>query len=143
MHIQCLHKSHNISNLHKTQAIHRVVNIMGKSSAIASLIVVLALVANLMVEQGEALSCGDLSGPMAQCASYASGASSQPSGGCCSAVKQINAMAKTTQDRRQVCSCLKQAASSYPNVQLANIAAIPNKCGVPSVSINPNVDCNS
>lgn len=107
--------------------------------------VVFAVVANLMVEPGEALSCSDLGASLGQCSSYATGASSEPSGGCCSAVKQLSGMARTTADRRQLCSCLKQSASTFPNVQLSNIAAIPQKCGVPSASfsVDPNFDCNS
>lgn len=118
---------------------------MAKPSTIAYFIVVLAVVVNLMVQPSESLSCSDISGSLGQCASYASGSSSEPSGGCCGAVKQLGGMAQSTEDRRQLCSCLKQSAAAFPNIQLANVAAIPQKCGVPSASfsIDPSVDCNS
>ncbi|KAK1393384.1 AAI domain-containing protein [Heracleum sosnowskyi] len=112
---------------------------MAKCWRIACFMVVLALV---MVEQGEAVTCSDLGPSIAQCGPFARGAMSQPSAGCCSAVKAVYARAQTAQDRRTLCSCLKQSASSVPGVQGSSVAAIPQRCGLQvSISTNPNVDC--
>ncbi|KAL8126857.1 non-specific lipid-transfer protein P3-like [Apium graveolens] len=112
---------------------------MVKYSRIACFMVVLAL-----VEQGEAVSCADLAPAVAQCGPYATGANSQPSDGCCGAVKAVNAQSQTAQDRRTLCTCLKQAASSVPGVQLSAVAAIPQKCGLPvSFPTNPNFNCDT
>ncbi|KAK1388748.1 AAI domain-containing protein [Heracleum sosnowskyi] len=117
---------------------------MAKFSRIAYFMVVFGIVVHLMVERGEALSCGDLSASVSQCSSYATGAVGNPSGGCCSAVKGVYALAKTSADRKVLCNCLKQSSSAVPNVQLSNVAAIPQKCGVPlSFSPDPNFNCNS
>ena len=117
---------------------------MAKFSRIAYFMVVFGMVVNLMVEPGEALSCRDLCASNSQCSSYAKGAVSQPSAGCCSAVKGVYAMAKTTEDRKVLCNCLKSSSSAVPGLKLSNVAAIPQKCGVSvSFSPDPNFNCNS
>ncbi|KAL1822357.1 hypothetical protein ACET3Z_009135 [Daucus carota] len=117
---------------------------MANISRIACLVMVFGMVINLMVERGEALSCGDLGASISQCSPYATGAVGQPSPGCCSAVKGVYAMAKTAQDRKVLCNCLKQSSSAVRGVQLSNVAAIPQKCGVPvSFSPDPYFNCNS
>lgn len=117
---------------------------MAKSSRIACFMVVLALVVNLMVERGEALTCSDLGPSVAQCGPYATGTTSQPSDGCCRAVQGVYQMAKTTQDRRTLCTCLKASASSAPGIQLSSVASIPQKCGLQiTIPTNPNYNCDA
>nr|XP_017241227.1 PREDICTED: non-specific lipid-transfer protein A-like [Daucus carota subsp. sativus] len=111
---------------------------------IACSMVVLALVVNLMAEQGEALSCADLGPSVTQCAPFATGAMSQPTNECCSAVKQVYSMAQTPQDRKTLCQCLKQSSSAVPGVQLSSVAAIPKICGLGiNIPTNPNYNCDT
>lgn len=117
---------------------------MAKYSRIACFMVVFALVINLMIEQGEALTCADLGPSIAQCSPFATGAMSQPSTGCCSAVRAVYAQAQTTQHKRTLCACLKKSSSSAPGVQFSSIAAIPQRCGLRvSIPTNPNFNCNT
>ncbi|KAL8126856.1 hypothetical protein AgCh_013959 [Apium graveolens] len=117
---------------------------MAKYSRIVCFIVVSALVVNLMVEQGEALTCSSIGPSIVQCSPYARGAFIRPSVGCCNAVRSIYAQARTTQDRRTLCNCLKRTASSVRGIQLSSIAAIPQRCGLRvSFPTNPNINCNT
>ncbi|KAL7143589.1 hypothetical protein ABFS83_08G202100 [Erythranthe nasuta] len=92
----------------------------------------------------QAVSCFDISPVVMQCASFALGAVSQPSGGCCNEVSRLNGMASSTDDKRLLCNCFKSLAPQYPNVKDSNLNAIPQNCGVSlSFSVSSNTDCNT
>ncbi|OVA01614.1 hypothetical protein BVC80_9073g49 [Macleaya cordata] len=48
---------------------------------------------------------------------YLIGGVPQAAVGCCNGVKQLKAMATTTPDKRQTCTCVKEAASHYQNIK--------------------------
>lgn len=90
------------------------------------------------------VACGQVVSYLTPCVSYVASGGSVPAA-CCSGVKSLNDLAKTTADRQSVCKCLKQAVNGIPytgyNVGLA--AGLPNKCGVNlPYKINPSADCN-
>ncbi|XP_031120213.1 non-specific lipid-transfer protein 1-like [Ipomoea triloba] len=62
---------------------------------------------------------------------------------CCSGVKSLYGAAKSTADRRSVCSCLKGVASNANPAQVGRAASLPSKCGLSvPYKINPQLDCS-
>ncbi|KAK6142253.1 hypothetical protein DH2020_022601 [Rehmannia glutinosa] len=97
----------------------------------------------LLEPAAEAFSCSDMSPAVMQCAPFALGAVSQPSGGCCNEVSRLVGLASTTNDRQQACNCLKALAPQYPGVIDSNLLSIPQKCGVSlHFSLSRNTDCS-
>ncbi|XP_061349039.1 non-specific lipid-transfer protein 1-like [Gastrolobium bilobum] len=76
-----------------------------------------------------AITCGQVSGNLVQCVGYLQGGGAVPPR-CCSGVRNIVNLARTTADRRTTCNCLKQAAAAVPRLNPANAASLPGKCGV-------------
>ncbi|XP_019189854.1 PREDICTED: non-specific lipid-transfer protein 1-like [Ipomoea nil] len=63
---------------------------------------------------------------------------------CCSGLKSLYGAAKSTADRRSVCSCLKGVASNANPAQVARAASLPAKCGVSlPYKITPQLDCSN
>lgn len=74
------------------------------------------VVAHMMVEPGESLKCSDTRPTAALCSTYTRGQQPDPSGECCSAVKEIRGMTNTKETRRQLCNCVQQNAKNIPGV---------------------------
>ncbi|CAK8575159.1 unnamed protein product [Lathyrus sativus] len=96
---------------------------------------------------GEAVPCGQVVNSLMPCVSYIMNGGSVPLR-CCDGVKGLNNMARTPADRRDVCTCIKNAVTSsgfsYSNTNLGNAASLPTKCGVNiPYRISPNTDCKS
>ncbi|GLU15225.1 hypothetical protein SLE2022_317340 [Rubroshorea leprosula] len=74
---------------------------------------------------------------------FLTGVSPSPSAFCCEGVSKLNDEASTTQDRRELCNCLKGVAPSFGvNPEIAKELA--PKCRVKTpVPIDPNIDCNT
>ncbi|KAF6143077.1 hypothetical protein GIB67_041145 [Kingdonia uniflora] len=88
-----------------------------------------------------AITCGTVVSKLAPCITFLRSGGLIPSG-CCSGVQALNGLAKTTLDRKIACGCLKTAAASY-NVNSANAAALPGKCGVRiPYKISTSTDCS-
>ncbi|XP_057458923.1 non-specific lipid-transfer protein 4-like [Lotus japonicus] len=101
----------------------------------------MALVAAPMAEA--AISCGSVIGALTPCMPYLTGGPA-PSPQCCAGVKNLNAAASTTPDRKTACGCLKNAAGSMPNLNAGNAAALPGKCGVNiPYKISTSTNCNT
>lgn len=93
-------------------------------------VLTLAMV-QLMVKPGQAaVSCGNVASALTQCVPYLTGTVTAPATECCNGVKRLVASVTTTQDKRQACNCVKQAASRYQNLKDAAASALPGKCGV-------------
>ncbi|RZC72414.1 hypothetical protein C5167_035597 [Papaver somniferum] len=106
-------------------------------------VVVLAMV-QLMVEPSQAFTCSDVDKSLVQCMPYLVGSAPQPVTACCDGVKQIKGMATTTDEKRQACGCVKDAANKYQNIKEDAASGLPTKCGVPlSYPISKNIDCNT
>ncbi|TVU50613.1 hypothetical protein EJB05_01991, partial [Eragrostis curvula] len=110
----------------------------------AQQLVLVALVAALLIaDANAAISCGQVNSAISQCLAYARGSGAAPSAGCCSGVRSLNAVAKTTADRRAACNCLKSAAARVSGLKAANAASIPSKCGVSlPYTISTSIDCS-
>ena len=103
---------------------------------------VIALIVVVHAPAAEALSCGTVSSNLAPCINYAKGGGNIPAG-CCTGIRNLNNLAKSTKDRQDACRCLQQAAASIKGLILGLVAGIPGKCGVSiPYKISPSTNCN-
>lgn len=66
----------------------------------------------------------------------------QPSPQCCLGVQTVFQAANTTQIRRALCVCFKNAAVQF-GVNPARAKQIPTLCKIPlAIPIDPNIDCS-
>ncbi|KAL8126654.1 hypothetical protein AgCh_013783 [Apium graveolens] len=67
----------------------------------------------------------------------------EPSAECCIAYRNFVQTAKTTADRRKLCSCTRARVNQVP-VNTQNLDALQKKCGLPLPYVDdPNFDCNT
>ncbi|XP_051117718.1 non-specific lipid-transfer protein 4.1-like [Andrographis paniculata] len=105
----------------------------------AVFLVVLAVVSLEVVLPVEAVSCTDVRNALLPCISFATGADSQPSGSCCSGIKNL-AGGYQAAERQAACECIKSAVGKY---HLEVISSLPGKCGVAiGDTLGPNMDCS-
>ncbi|MCD7468530.1 hypothetical protein HAX54_006865 [Datura stramonium] len=88
------------------------------------------------------LSCGTVLNNIYSCIRYVLDGGTLPPE-CCSELKSLISTAKTTDNRKSFCSCLKGFASGSTSEQVARLATLPRRCNayVP-FKINPDVDCS-
>ncbi|KAJ4729619.1 Non-specific lipid-transfer protein [Melia azedarach] len=111
---------------------------MKKAFVLAAMMVV----ALFTVDQGQAITCGQVDSYMAPCLEFLRGGAS-PSPGCCTGVQNLRASTPTQGDRRAACECLKQAASHYTGIKPEKASQLPKACGVEiDVPISKDVDCS-
>ncbi|MFS8014037.1 putative plant lipid transfer protein/Par allergen [Helianthus anomalus] len=90
-----------------------------------------------------AITCGQVVSKLVPCLGYLQ-TGGTPTPACCNGVTSLNAAAQSTPDRQTACNCLKSSYSSYPNINPANAASLPGKCGVNiPYKISPSTDCSS
>ena len=90
-----------------------------------------------------AVTCGQVYSSLSQCINYVTGKAVAVPPPCCNGVKSLNAAAKTTPDRRSVCSCLKSLTGSIKGINYGLVSGLPGKCGVSiPYKISPSTDCN-
>ncbi|CAK7343584.1 unnamed protein product [Dovyalis caffra] len=77
----------------------------------------------------EALSCDVVAGDLAQCIGYLKKGGPVPPA-CCKGVAALKNAAKTTQDRRDACNCLKKTAAQVGGVNPGFAASLPGICKV-------------
>ncbi|KAI5409630.1 hypothetical protein KIW84_055170 [Lathyrus oleraceus] len=66
-----------------------------------------------------------------------------PPKNCCDGANTLNQKANTTPIRRDVCNCLKPAASRF-GVKPDKSKQLPQLCNITlSVPFDPNIDCNT
>ncbi|XP_020592043.1 non-specific lipid-transfer protein 1-like [Phalaenopsis equestris] len=117
---------------------------MARSTASMAVVCILSflLVSGVFREASGAMTCGQVVSSLTSCISYIRGMG-QLTGGCCSGVKKLNAMASTTPDRQTACACLKNLASRIPNMNPALAAGLPGNCGVNvPYPISTSTDCS-
>jgi Protease inhibitor/seed storage/LTP family len=113
---------------------------MARITILAALAVILIMAAPAAEA---ALSCGQVTGYITSCIQYAQGKGGAPSDQCCSGVRTLSAMARTTPDKQTACNCLKNAAKAIQGLNAGNMAAIPGKCGVSApYVISTTTDCS-
>ncbi|GLT44967.1 hypothetical protein SLA2020_188380 [Shorea laevis] len=103
--------------------------------------IILAMVGNRCVHA--VISCQDALVALLPCKPFVTGGSPSPSAPCCEGVSKLNAEASTTEEHRELCRCLKDAAHDI-GVMLERAKELPQKCGVNiSMPIDPNIDCDT
>jgi hypothetical protein len=109
-------------------------------TAATKLVLVALVVAMLLVASDAAISCGQVNSALASCVSYAKGSGASPPGACCSGVRRLAGLARSTADKQAACRCIKSAAGG---LNPGKAASIPSKCGVSiPYSISASVDCS-
>lgn len=93
-------------------------------------------------EASSSLTCDDVETNLVSCLSYVNGGGKVPSS-CCIGVKNLLNLAKTRNDRRIACSCVKSLAVKATNDQLKRAQTIPKSCGlIIPFAISRDVDCS-
>ncbi|CAN4082587.1 unnamed protein product [Withania somnifera] len=107
------------------------------------ILVILLMLLAVVVQLGEAISCGEVDASLAPCVPYLT-QGGDPSGTCCDGVKKIVETTPTQQDRQGVCECVKAAAARYSNLKQDAASNLPSRCGVTTaIPISPTTDCKS
>ncbi|GLT48951.1 hypothetical protein SLA2020_225390 [Shorea laevis] len=102
--------------------------------------IILAMVSNRCVHA--VISCQDALVALLPCKPFVTSGSPSPSAPCCEGMSKLNAEASTTEERRELCRCLKDAAHDI-GIMPKRAKELPQKCGVNiSVPIDPNIDCD-
>nr|AOC88968.1 type 1 nonspecific lipid transfer protein LTP102 [Elaeis guineensis] len=88
-----------------------------------------------------AITCSDVYGDLLPCVQYIqSGGAVAPQ--CCSGLRTLVAAARTGDDRRTACTCLKTAAASFSG-DVSRASKLPGKCGVSiPYKLSPSTDCS-
>ncbi|OIT08061.1 PREDICTED: non-specific lipid-transfer protein A-like [Nicotiana attenuata] len=108
---------------------------------IISVIAVLVMI-QLMVEPGQALTCGQVDASLAPCIPYLT-QGGEPGTACCNGVKALKVMAQSIVDRRTACNCVKAAANRYANLKDDAAQALPSKCGVTmDIPVSRTINCD-
>ncbi|CAN6359729.1 unnamed protein product [Urochloa humidicola] len=93
---------------------------------------------------GAALSCSTVYNTLMPCLGYVQSGGTVPRA-CCSGISSLVSGARTTPDRRAICTCLKNvAAGAAGGPYISRAAGLPGRCGVPlPYKLSPNMNCNS
>ncbi|KAK4481267.1 hypothetical protein RD792_012151 [Penstemon davidsonii] len=102
----------------------------------------MAVQVTLFVPHAEAVvSCGQVQNGLVSCLGFLQGRALVPQ--CCNGIRSVAAAARTTNDRRATCRCLKTASRSLKSIDFGKAAILPGRCGVRiPFRISPNVDCS-
>ncbi|KAK9052450.1 hypothetical protein SSX86_029079 [Deinandra increscens subsp. villosa] len=104
-------------------------------------ILAMIIMALVMVHPVEGLNCVELAGMLSPCLDYLR-SGGEPPEDCCSGVKKAQGAIQSQEDRRNACNCAKSAAGQM-KVRADAASDLMAKCGVSTISIDPNVDCNT
>lgn len=90
-----------------------------------------------------AVSCGTVTMKAAPCLNYAKGVDAVPSTQCCSGLTALATGAKTLDDKKAICNCMKNAVKNIKGVQDKFLSKIPTACNIKvnfPVSLSVNCD---
>ncbi|CAH8388597.1 unnamed protein product, partial [Eruca vesicaria subsp. sativa] len=109
---------------------------------LSTLVIVCMLVSAPMASEA-AISCGAVTSNLGQCINYLMKGGKIPPG-CCSGVRRLNSMARTTIDRQQACRCIQGAARSLGSkLNPGRAASLPRACSVKiPYPISARTNCN-
>lgn len=131
----------------KEKYIHIQVKMQGKKM-VALLVPVMVL--GLLVTtsfggiQIDDITCSDALQYLEPCLPFLVGSSSgQPTAGCCEGTNTVFHSANTTQVRRELCKCFKEASTRF-GFDPQRVKQLPQFCHISlSFPIDPRMDCNS
>lgn len=114
-----------------------------KVGVVIAAMAMLVMVLSAAMPGEAAVSCSQVHSYLVPCISYLTNGSDYPTDRCCSGLRNLQAMAKTSADRRATCYCLKQNASQYPNIKDDTASELLAICGIETrFPISRDVDCN-
>ncbi|KAL5077704.1 hypothetical protein RYX36_016695 [Vicia faba] len=108
------------------------------------LMVLCMLVTPLFARQIDDITCPEALLSLLPCLPFLQGVGPPtPPSNCCAGLTNLNEKANTTQIRKDVCNCLKPAASRF-GVKPDRSKQLPQLCNINlSVPFDPSVDCNT
>ncbi|KAI5395528.1 non-specific lipid-transfer protein [Lathyrus oleraceus] len=116
-----------------------------KSISVSILLMVLVmLVTPFFARQIDDITCPEALLALLPCLPFLQGTGPPtPPNNCCIGLNNLNQRANTTQIRKDVCNCLKPAASRF-KVNPDKSKQLPKLCNIAlSVPFDPSVDCNT
>ena len=116
-----------------------------KFISLSMLVMVLGMfVTTLDARQIDDVSCSSALFSLLPCLPFLQGVGpATPTSYCCAGANDLNQKADTTQIRRDVCNCLKPAASRF-GVKSDRSRQLPQLCNITlSVPFDPTIDCNT
>ncbi|KAI4383478.1 hypothetical protein MLD38_009312 [Melastoma candidum] len=95
----------------------------------------------LFPSSGSAVQCSDVLKYLRPCVQYLKNGSGMPPSDCCAGATSLSNAATSSDDKKTVCNCIKNAAQKInPQAQLAQ--SLAQNCGITlPVPVSPNVDC--
>ncbi|XP_051132636.1 non-specific lipid-transfer protein 1-like [Andrographis paniculata] len=110
---------------------------------VAVAVIAILAVFQLVVQPGQAVTCGQVDAALLPCIGFLVGKEASPSAACCSGVKTVKSLGQTPADKRACCSCVKAAAGKYSNLKDEAAQSLPTKCQVQlDIPISRDVDCD-
>ncbi|KAK6917061.1 Bifunctional inhibitor/plant lipid transfer protein/seed storage helical domain [Dillenia turbinata] len=97
-----------------------------------SLILILSVLFVLANLSNGAVTCGTVDMKAAPCVTYATGKAPKPSPQCCTGLQQLAGSAKSLDDKKAICRCLKTGVKSFQGVQDKFLSQIPQACNIKS-----------
>ncbi|KAG9155584.1 hypothetical protein Leryth_021199 [Lithospermum erythrorhizon] len=109
---------------------------------LSTCILMVLLTSNFKAIKGE-IQCFSLLGTVLPCKDFMTGNAEKPSGECCGNLQGLDNQAKASvDDRKAICNCFKEAASSFP-FDPSKLQLLSQVCQLSQdLPIDPNVDCN-
>ncbi|CAL4953894.1 unnamed protein product [Urochloa decumbens] len=117
-------------------------------ATLALAVLLAAAVASPPAAVRAAMSCTTVYNTLMPCLPFVQMGGAMPPQPCCGGIRSLLQQANTTPDRRAICGCLKNVASSAAGgssgTYIDRAAALPGKCGVTlPYKISTNVNCNT
>ncbi|KAF3635561.1 Non-specific lipid-transfer protein 1 [Capsicum annuum] len=107
------------------------------------ILVALLMFLVVVVQLGEAITCGEVDLSLAPCLPYLIQGGDPPVP-CCDGVKKLVQITPTQQDRQVACECVKSAAARYTNLKPDAATNLLSRCGVTTnIPISPTIDCKT
>ncbi|KAL3537074.1 hypothetical protein ACH5RR_000440 [Cinchona calisaya] len=103
----------------------------------------MGIIVQFSVQKGHAImTCDQVDKLLFPCVRYITH-DVEPGPACCNGVRTIKGLAQNTLDKRQVCSCVKEAANRYSNLKDDAAQALVKKCGVEiDVPVSRHINCD-
>ncbi|XP_059627529.1 putative non-specific lipid-transfer protein 14 [Cornus florida] len=121
---------------------------MGSGGKLAAAVVVVVfgvlMLLSLAATLSYAIDCSTVTSLVSACAAFVTYGTPDPYPGspCCDAMKSLNSIGYSLEERKLVCRCLMGLITTY-NPNATAVATLPGFCGVfLGFTIDPNTDCN-
>ncbi|QHO25009.1 Non-specific lipid-transfer protein [Arachis hypogaea] len=86
--------------------------------------------------------CGKIDATLVPCVEYLSRNEHIIPQSCCDGVKNLNAGAKSKEDRQSVCNCIRRMTKNLRGLKPDKLAKLPEQCGVKfPYKLSPSMDC--